>query len=73
MQRDIHVYYTVGQDENGSWSAAAALTPDAFANGQGDTREAAIADLRAAITLLVAEVGVPDRLVVAIDDPAQSI
>ena len=67
MKRDIHVPYTVGQDEDGVWAAQAALLPDAFANGQGDTREEAIEDLRAAIAILAEEVGVPDELVVSIE------
>ncbi|WP_433006971.1 hypothetical protein [Kribbella sp. CA-294648] len=67
MQREIHVPYTVEQDEDGFWCAAAALAPDAFANGQGATREAAIEDLKAAIELLAESVGVPDQLVVTLE------
>ena len=67
MTRQIHVSYTVEQDEDGVWAAEAALTPDAFANGQGDTREAAVEDLREAIAVLAAEVGVPEQLVVEVD------
>lgn len=69
MQRDIQVPFTVDQDEDGAWSAAAALTPNAFANGQGETREAAIADLAEAIVVLAEEVGVPEQLVVTVDVP----
>jgi predicted RNase H-like HicB family nuclease len=64
LQRQISVPYTVEEDEDGVWCAEAALTPNAFANGQGATREAAIQDLREAIALLAEEVGVPDQLVV---------
>ncbi len=67
MKREIHVPYTVEQDENGVWAAQAALRPDAFANGQGDTRDEAVADLRAAIVTLTGEVGVPDELVVTVE------
>lgn len=67
MRRKITVPFTVEQDENGAWCAAAALTPDAFANGQGDTRDAAIADLKDALAVLVEEVGVPEQLVVVIE------
>lgn len=67
MQRDITVSYLVEQDENGTWTASAALTPDAFANGEGETREAAIEDLKAAIALLVEEVGVPEQLVMTVE------
>ena len=69
MQREITVPFTVVQDENGAWCAAAALTPDAFANGEGDTRAAAIDDLKAAIALLAEEVGVPEQLVVTVEVP----
>ncbi|TDW81702.1 hypothetical protein EV137_7712 [Kribbella pratensis] len=67
MQRDITVPFTVVQDENGAWCAAAALSAEAFANGEGATRDAAIADLREAIVLLVAEIGVPDQLTVTVE------
>ncbi|MBP2351079.1 putative RNase H-like HicB family nuclease [Kribbella aluminosa] len=67
MQRDITLPFTVDQDENGDWYAAAALTPNAFANGEGDTREAAIADLKDAIALLAEELGVPEQLTVTVE------
>lgn len=67
MQREIHVPYLVEQDEDGVWTAAAALTPQAFANGQGATREAAIEDLKDALAALAEEVGVPDQLVVTLE------
>jgi predicted RNase H-like HicB family nuclease len=67
LQRELHIPFTVEQDENGDWCAAAALTPDAFANGQGGTREDAIEDLREAIALLAETVGVPEQLVVTVD------
>jgi hypothetical protein len=67
VQRDITVPYTVVQDENGAWCAEATLSSEAFANGEGDTPDAAIADLREAIVLLVAETGVPDQLTVTVE------
>jgi predicted RNase H-like HicB family nuclease len=67
LQRELQIPFTVEQDENGHWCAAAALTPDAFANGEGGTREEAIEDLREAIALLVETVGVPEQLVVTVD------
>ncbi len=66
MQREIHVPFKAEQDEDGVWAATAALTPDAFAHGQGPTREAAIEDLKEALALLAEEVGAPDQLVVTI-------
>ncbi|GAA1141278.1 hypothetical protein GCM10009630_44900 [Kribbella jejuensis] len=70
MQREITVPFTIAEDtEDGGWYAAAALTPEAFANGEGDTREAAIEDLKSAIALLVEEVGVPEQLVLTVEVP----
>jgi hypothetical protein len=37
------------------------------ANGEGDSPEAAVADLREALTGLIAEFGVPDELTVTVD------
>jgi predicted RNase H-like HicB family nuclease len=49
MTRAVHIPYTVEQDEDGIWCARAQLRPGVGANGEGDTREAAIADLREAL------------------------
>ena len=46
----LHVPYTVEQDEDGVWCAHAQLRPGVGANGEGDTAEAAVADLREALT-----------------------
>jgi hypothetical protein len=46
MTRAVHVPYTVEQDEDGVWCAHAQLRPGVGANGEGDTAEAAVADLR---------------------------
>lgn len=67
MQREIHLPFTVGQDEDGIWIAEAALTPQAFANGSGATREAAVEDLKDAVTRLAETVGVPEQLVVTVE------
>ncbi|MFC9691774.1 type II toxin-antitoxin system HicB family antitoxin [Kribbella sp. NPDC056951] len=69
MEREITIPFLVEQDENGAWAAQAALTPNAFANGQGDTREEAIEDLKSAIALLAEEVGIPEQLVVTVNVP----
>ena len=37
------------------------------ANGEGDTREAAIADLREALEGLIAEFGAPEELTLTVD------
>ena len=60
----LHVPYVVEQDEDGTWLAEAALTPDIFVQGEGETREAALDDLRTSITQATAESGIPDQLVI---------
>jgi predicted RNase H-like HicB family nuclease len=62
MGRPLHVPYTVEQDEDGVWCAHAQLRPGVGANGDGDTPDAAIADLREALAELIAEFGAPDGL-----------
>lgn len=62
----LHVPYVVEQDEDGTWVAEAAFTPDIFVQGEGDTREAAIEDLRTSITQAAADSGIPEQLVVDI-------
>ena len=68
MQRDITVSYLVEQDENGTWSAEAAVDPKSFANGEGATREAALEDLKEAIAALVDVVGIPEQLTATVED-----
>jgi predicted RNase H-like HicB family nuclease len=60
--RAVHVPYTAGQDEDGVWCAHAQLRPGVGANGEGNTLDAAVADLREALEGLVAEFGAPDEL-----------
>ncbi len=67
MTRVVHVPYSVEQDEDGVWCAAAQLRPGVGAVGDGPTPEAAIADLREALQLLLAEVGPPDELTLTLD------
>jgi hypothetical protein len=43
------------------------LRPGVGAHGEGDSREAAIADLREALIGLIAEFGVPDELTLMLD------
>jgi 8-oxo-dGTP pyrophosphatase MutT (NUDIX family) len=64
--RIIHVPYLVGQDEDGAWCASAQLRPGVGAVGEGRTREAAIADLKAGLALLIDETGVPDELTITL-------
>jgi predicted RNase H-like HicB family nuclease len=67
MTRAVHVPYIVAQDEDGVWCAHAQLRPGVGANGEGDTLDAAVADLREALEGLVAEFGAPDELTLMVD------
>ncbi len=49
MTRAVHLPYTVQQDEDGVWCAHAQLRPGVGAHGEGNSREAGIADLREAL------------------------
>jgi predicted RNase H-like HicB family nuclease len=66
MSREVHVPYTVEQDETG-WFCAHAPLPGGGANGEGQTRDEAIADLREALTGWFAEFGAPDELTMTLD------
>jgi predicted RNase H-like HicB family nuclease len=65
--RAVHVPYTVEQDEDGVWCAHAQLRPGVGANGEGGTAEAAVEDLREALSGLIAEFGAPDELTLLFD------
>ncbi|TCC31378.1 hypothetical protein [Kribbella sindirgiensis] len=69
MRRQLHLPYIVGEDEDGTWIAEAALTPDIFVSGEGDTRESSLEDLRVQIARVVAESGAPEQLTVDVDVP----
>lgn len=64
---ELHVPYMIERDEDGVWCAHAQPRPRVGANGEGDTPEAAIADLREALTGLIAEFGVPEELTLLVD------
>ena len=65
--RTVHVLYTLEQDEDGVWCASAQLRPGVGAVGDGETREAALDDLRDALQALIAEVGIPDELTLTLN------
>lgn len=67
MTRAVHVPYIVEQDEDGVWCAHAQLRPGVGAHGEGETREAAVTDLREALSGLLAEFGAPEELTFTID------
>jgi hypothetical protein len=69
VRRQLHLPFIIGQEEDGMWISEAALTPDIFVSGEGETREASLDDLRAQIALVVAESGAPEQLVVEVDVP----
>jgi predicted RNase H-like HicB family nuclease len=55
------------QDEDGVWCAHAQLRPGVGAHGEGDSPEAAVADLREALEGLIGEFGVPQELTITVD------
>ena len=59
--------YAVEQDEDGVWCASAQLRPGVGAAGDGPTQEAAIADLREALEVLLDEVGPPDEMTLTLN------
>lgn len=63
----MHVPYAVQQDEDGVWCAHAQLRPGVGAHGEGDTPEAAVADLREALGGLLEEFGAPDELTLTVN------
>jgi predicted RNase H-like HicB family nuclease len=65
--RIVHVPYVLEQDEDGTWCAHGQLRPQVGAHGEGDTPDAAIADLREALSGLIAEFGVPQELTLTLD------
>jgi predicted RNase H-like HicB family nuclease len=67
MTHAVHVPYTVEEDEDGVWCAHAQLRPGLGAHGEGDTRQSAVADLREALTGLIAEFGIPEELTLLVD------
>ncbi|BEL12779.1 hypothetical protein Q0Z83_109700 [Actinoplanes sichuanensis] len=55
--RTVTVPVVVERDEDGVWCAHARLPPGVGAHGEGDTEEAALEDLREALTGLIEEFG----------------
>jgi predicted RNase H-like HicB family nuclease len=67
VTRDVHVTYTVEQDEDGAWCATSILRPGVGAVGEGSTPEEAIADLRDALKALLEVVEPPNELTVTLN------
>jgi hypothetical protein len=72
VSRAVHLPYAVEQGEDGVWCADAQLRPGVGAHGEGDSRAAAIADLREALIGLIAEFGIPDELTLMLTSPDAS-
>ncbi|GIJ47065.1 hypothetical protein Val02_39510 [Virgisporangium aliadipatigenens] len=64
--RVVTVPVVVELDEDGVWCAHAQLRPGVGAHGEGDTEEAALEDLREALTALIEEFGVPRELSITV-------
>jgi predicted RNase H-like HicB family nuclease len=64
--RTVTVPVVVEHDEDGVWCAHAQLRPGLGAHGEGETEEAALEDLREALTGFIEEFGVPRELSVTI-------
>jgi len=60
--RTVHVPYTLEKDEDGVWCAHAWLGSSGGANGNGPTAEAAVADLREAVQLVIDQEGMPEQI-----------
>lgn len=67
QSKTVHVPYTLEQDEDGIWCAHAWLGSSGGANGNGSTSEAAVADLREAVEMVINEDGVPEQLARTLD------
>jgi len=66
MTREVHIPYSLSQDETGWWCAHAAL-PDGGANGEGQSQSEALTDLRSALEGWFLEFGVPEQLTITLD------
>lgn len=66
MTREVHIPYTLSQDETGWWCAHAAL-PGGGANGEGQSQSEALTDLKSALEGWFLEFGVPDQLTITLD------
>lgn len=64
--RTVTVPVFVELDEDGVWCAHAQLRPGLGAHGEGDTEEAALEDLREALTGLIQEFGTPQELSITV-------
>ncbi|WP_261554633.1 type II toxin-antitoxin system HicB family antitoxin [Frankia tisae] len=62
----MHIPYTVEQDEDGVWCTHA-YVGRVGCNGNGDTREDALADLHEAVLMILEDDGAPDEFTIMLD------
>jgi hypothetical protein len=65
--KTVLVPYTLEQDADGIWKAHAWLGSSGGANGNGPSADAAVADLREAVQMVMDEDGVPEQLARTLD------
>jgi len=65
--RILHMPYTLAQDEDGIWCAHAWLGSSSGANGNGQTPDEAVGDLREAVQMVIDEDGVSEQLAGSLD------
>jgi Protein of unknown function (DUF4231) len=73
LKQVVHIPYTVEQSQNGIWRARSQVPSQAEANGSGRSRDEAVADLRASLASVVAELGVPDELSLTVNVARPSV
>jgi hypothetical protein len=66
MVREAHVPYTVAQDEDGVWCAHA-YVGRVGCNGNGQSREEALVDLREPVVMVLEDDGVPEEFTILVD------
>lgn len=64
--RTVTLPVIVERDEDGVWCAHAQLRPGVGAHDEGETEDAALEDLRAALMGLIEEFGVPRELSITV-------
>ena len=67
MSRTVHVPYVLEKDEDGVWCASAVLRPGVGAVGDGETPDAALADLREGLLLLLEDMEPPAEMTLELD------
>ncbi|MCX4097808.1 hypothetical protein [Nocardia sp. alder85J] len=66
-RRTVHIPYVLERDEDGVWCASATVRPGVGAVGDGDTPEAALADLREGLLVLFEVIDPPAEMALELD------